>query len=394
MKKVCFVKLLRKSNTILGGFEWYYQNVKPFDDLTELLTSFSEKNFEIDYINFENVDSHTSVVLSIGTIDMVDVVFLDKLKRVFNMDCKNVFIELSCYDHQEIHTNIYDFCRAECKRELYFIDKNMKPISDDILFFEHHAYHTSMYIPKFINQFNDLNSWSHKFQKISKGLFLSGHIRLHKVELLNYLYVNGWLDKDFVWSSTDESFQPELYREFIPMHNEIEFRNFKVLEAIPKSIDFDVFDKWKYHNYPSHVNFMNYINTYFEIVPETHFYHRQDCKPTMDTRIDWCSISEKTCKTLRMNVPFIMVSKPNTIKYLTERFGFDVSLPNWTHEYDMIEDDRLRMASIKGRLNEILMMSKSDLHELHYEYFWNKKNNTIFIENFYNKPLQNIFNKF
>lgn len=228
MKKVCFVKLLRKDNKILGGFEWYYQNVKPFDDLSELLTSFSEKNFEIDYINFENVDSHTSIVLSIGTIDMNDVVFLDRLKKVFNMDCKNVFIELSCYDHQEIHTNIYEFCRAECKRELYFIDKNMKEISDDILFFEHHAYHTSMYIPKFINQFNDLNSWSHKFQKISKGLFLSGHIRLHKVELLNYLYVNGWLDKNFIWSSTDESFQPELYREFIPMQNETEFRNFKV----------------------------------------------------------------------------------------------------------------------------------------------------------------------
>jgi hypothetical protein len=34
------------------------------------------------------------------------------------------------------------------------------------------------------------------------------------------------------------------------------------------------------------------------------------------------------------------------------------------------------------------------LHDFYYKYFYNKNNNHIFIENFYNKPLETIFNKF
>jgi hypothetical protein len=395
MKKVCFVKLIRDNKpNLLGGWNWYYQNVKAYDDLSELLTSFNQKEFDIEYVQYENIDSNTSIVLTLATIDIEDVVFQQMIKHIFDLDCKNIFVELSTYDHQEINIEYYDWCRAECKKELWFIDKNLNYISDDILFFEHHAYHTSMYIPKYIKQYTDINDWCNKFQKPFKGLFLAGHIRFHKVELLNYLYVNGLLEDNFIWSCTDESFQPDLYREFIPEPNETEFRNFKILERIPNSQDFDLFDKWKYHNYPAHVNFMNYFNTYFEIVPETQFYHRDNIRPTIDTRLDWNNISEKTCKALRLNTPFIMLSKANTVKQLVDRFGFDVSMDNWKHDYDTIEDDRMRMAAIKHRLKEILTMSKSDLHDLHYEYFLNKKNNDIFIENFYNKPLQTIFNKF
>jgi hypothetical protein len=252
-----------------------------------------------------------------------------------------------------------------------------------------------MYIPKFIKQYNELNDWCGKFVKPFKGLFLAGHIRFHKVELLNYLYVNGLLEDNFIWSCTDETFQPELYREFIPQPNETEFRNFKILERIPNSKDFDLFDKWKYHNYPAHVNFMNYFNTYFEIVPETHFYHRDNIKPTMDTRIDWNNVSEKSCKAIRMGTPFIMLSKPNTVKHLVDRFEFDLDIDGWKHsEYDEIEDDRLRMATIKAKVKDILSMNTADLHDLYYQYFSSKNNNTIFIENFYKKPLQIIYNKF
>jgi hypothetical protein len=397
MKKVCFAKLIRNNTpNLLGGpkFDWYFQNVKPFDDISEMVTSFYQFNFEIDSVVMDGIDSNTSIVLTISTIDMDDIVFLEHLKLIFNKECKKIFIDLSSYDHQDIDSTLYEWCRKECDKELYFIDKNLIEVADDILFFEHHAYHTSMYIPKFIKQYNDLNDWCSKFVKPFKGLFLAGHIRFHKVELLNYLYVNGLLEDNFIWSCTDESFQPELYREFIPERNEQEFRNFKILERIPNSKDFDLFDKWKYHNYPAHVNFMNYFNTYFEIVPETHFYHRENIKPTMDTRIDWNNVSEKSCKAIRMGTPFIMLSKPNTVKLLTDRFGFDVSIDGWNHDYDTIEDDRLRMATIKARVKDVLSMSTADLHDLYYQYFSTKNNNTIFIENFYKQPLQIIYNKF
>lgn len=398
MKKTCFVKLIRNNTpNLLGGpkFDWYFQNVKPFDDLSEILTSMSQFNFQIEQVLMDDIDINTSVILTISTIDMEDYVFLENLKNIFNKECKKIFIDLSCYDHQDIDIKLYEWCRNECNRELYFIDKNLIKTNDDVLFFEHHAWHTSMYIPKFIKQYNDLNDWCGKFVKPFKGLFLAGHIRFHKVELLNYLYVNGLLEENFIWSCTDETFQPELYREFIPEPNETEFRNFKILERIPNSKDFDLFDKWKYHNYPAHVNFMNYFNTYFEIVPETHFYHRHNMKPTMDTRIDWNNVSEKSCKAIRMGTPFIMLSKPNTVKHLVDRFEFDLDIDGWKHsEYDEIEDDRLRMATIKAKVKDILTMNTADLHDLYYQYFSSKNNNTIFIENFYKKPLQIIYNKF
>ena len=394
MKKISFNKLERNQDE-LGNFTYSFRTIKDHNEgLTELLDSFVEKGYKFEQVHNSIIDTDTSIVVSINVIDMEDVNLCKEINKILNIDCKNIFIELSCYDHQEIDIRFYDFCRQNCNKELWFIDKNMLQVADDCLFFEHHCWHTNMYMPKYKDSFIQLNSWCEKFQKPHKGLFLAGHIRFHKIELLNYLYENNLLDENFIWSSTDETFQSGMFREFIPERDEAEYRTFKILERIPNMQDFNLFDEWKYHNYPAHINYMNYFNTYFEIIPETHFYDRYKCNGTRNTRKDWISISEKTCKALRMNIPFIMLSKSKTVKLLTERFGFDVSLDFWNHSYDEIEDDKLRMESIKLKLKSILEISKEELHDFYYKYFYNKNNNHIFIENFYNKPLETIFNKF
>ncbi len=394
MKKISFNKLERNQDE-LGNFTYSFRTIKDHNEgLTELLDSFVEKGYKFEQVHNSIIDTNTSIVVSINVIDMQDINLCKEINKILNIDCKNIFIELSCNDHQEIDIRFYDFCRQNCNKELWFIDKNMLQVADDCLFFEHHCWHTNMYMPKYKDSFIQLNSWCEKFQKPHKGLFLAGHIRFHKIELLNYLYENNLLDENFIWSSTDETFQSDMFREFIPERDEAEYRTFKVLERIPNMQDFNLFDEWKYHNYPAHINYMNYFNTYFEIIPETHFYDRFECSGTKNTRKDWISISEKTCKALRMNIPFIMLSKSKTVKLLTERFGFDVSLDFWNHSYDEIEDDKLRMESIKLKLKSILEISKEELHDFYYKYFYNKNNNHIFIENFYNKPLETIFNKF
>jgi len=394
MKKISFNKLERNQDE-LGNFTYSFRTIKDHNEgLTELLDSFVEKGYKFEQVHNSIIDTNTSIVVSISVIDMEDVNLCKEINKILNIDCKNIFIELSCYDHQEIDIRFYDFCRQNCNKELWFIDKNMLQVADDCLFFEHHCWHTNMYMPKYKDSFIQLNSWCEKFQKPHKGLFLAGHIRFHKIELLNYLYENNLLDENFIWSSTDETFQSGMFREFIPERDDAEYRTFKILERIPNMQDFNLFDEWKYHNYPAHINYMNYFNTYFEIIPETHFYDRYKCNGTKNTRKDWISISEKTCKALRMNIPFIMLSKSKTVKLLTERFGFDVSLDFWNHSYDEIEDDKLRMESIKLKLKSILEISKEELHDFYYKYFYNKNNNHIFIENFYNKPLETIFNKF
>jgi hypothetical protein len=89
-----------------------------------------------------------------------------------------------------------------------------------------------------------------------------------------------------------------------------------------------------------------------------------------------------------------MLSKSNTVKLLTDRFGFDVSLDFWNHDYDLIENDSDRMSAIKSKLKSILEIPKNELHDFYYKYFNYKKNYDIFIENFYYKPLNEIWNKF
>ena len=395
MKKLSFNKLERK-NSIVGGFDYIFRSIKPHNEgLTELLNSFVEKEYKFELIDNTNLDENTSLIVSISVIDMDDYQLLEKIKEILQLHCKNVFIELSCYDHQEIDIRFYDFCRQNTNKELWFIDKNMLKVADDCLFFEHHCWHTNMYMPKYNDSFVQLNKWLEKFQKPHKGLFLAGHIRFHKIELLNYLYENNLLDENFIWSSVDETFQSNNFREFIPERDEQTYRSFKILERLPNMQDFNLFDEWKYHNYPAHINYMNYFNTYFEIVPETHFYDRINLRGgTRNTRKDWVSISEKTCKALRMNIPFIMLSKANTVKLLVDRFGFDVSLSMWQHDYDIIEDDKERMDAVKYNLKQILSLSKNELHDFYYQYFNVKKNYDIFIQNFYNKPLAEIWDKF
>ena len=395
MKKLSFNKLERK-NSIVGGFDYIFRSIKPHNEgLTELLNSFVEKEYKFELIDNTNLDENTSLIVSISVIDMDDYQLLEKIKEILQLHCKNVFIELSCYDHQEIDIRFYDFCRQNTNKELWFIDKNMLKVADDCLFFEHHCWHTNMYMPKYNDSFVQLNKWLEKFQKPHKGLFLAGHIRFHKIELLNYLYENNLLDENFIWSSVDETFQSNNFREFIPERDEQTYRSFKILERLPNMQDFNLFDEWKYHNYPAHINYMNYFNTYFEIVPETHFYDRINLRGgTRNTRKDWVSISEKTCKALRMNIPFIMLSKANTVKLLVDRFGFDVSLGMWQHDYDIIEDDKERMDAVKYNLKQILSLSKNELHDFYYQYFNVKKNYDIFIQNFYNKPLAEIWDKF
>ena len=84
--------------------------------------------------------------------------------------------------------------------------------------------------------------------------------------------------------------------------------------------------------------------------------------------------------------------RDNMIEHTTEIMN--IILENNILLDDEIEDDKLRMESIKLKLKSILEISKEELHDFYYKYFYNKNNNHIFIENFYNKPLETIFNKF
>jgi len=391
MKRVCFIRIIKKQS--ITHIDWQFQNVKPFELIAELPTSFCEGNYPIEIIDYNDLDSNTSLVVSLTSTDVNDAFHLDALKKVFNTNCKNIFIDLSTHDHQEIPIQIYEFCRMECNKELYFLDKNLIDVADDIIYYEQHMWHAinSVVPNRVLNNFKQLNDWEKPHIRSKKGLFLSGHIRFHKLELLNHFYEKGLLDENFIWSSTDETWEPESFRQFIPFDKEAEYRKFKILERIPHMPDFDFNQIKKQGGYSPNANIVHYLSTYFEIILETQFYHK-DTNDYCSTRSDWNNISEKTFKAIRLGNPFIMVSKPNTLKLLKDKFGFDFEMKGWMHEYDSIQNDTTRMESIKNKIESVLQYD--NLHDLYYEYFTHKFNNDIFIENFYNQTLNIIFNKF
>ncbi len=391
-KKVCFIRFINDNSIYGNGFRISDYELSEWTN--ELFRLYHKENYPIEFIKYANLDSDVTLVASLSVVDISDELFLESLKRLLTIKCKKIFIDTSTYDHQEIPIEFYEFCRKESNKELWFLDKNLINVSNDILYYEQHMYHAinTLIENDTLECFRKLHIREQSRLKPHKGLFLSGHIRFHKVELLNYFYEKNLLNENFIWSCTDENWEPDSFRNFVPKEREAEFRNFKILEALPHMADLN-YSKIKLEGgYSPNVNVLHYLSTYFEIILETQFYKKNGTNQWSATRNDWNNISEKTLKSIRMGNPFILVSKPNTLKLLKERFGFDFEMNGWMHEYDTIENDNDRMKSIQNKINSTLECD--NLHELHYEYFNRKFNNDIFIENFYKQTLNIIFNKF
>ena len=109
MKKISFNKLERNQDE-LGNFTYSFRTIKDHNEgLTELLDSFVEKGYKFEQVHNSSIDTNTSIVVSINVIDMEDVNLCKEINKILNIDCKNIFIELSCYDHQEIDIRFYNF---------------------------------------------------------------------------------------------------------------------------------------------------------------------------------------------------------------------------------------------------------------------------------------------
>jgi hypothetical protein len=71
------------------------------------------------------------------------------------------------------------------------------------------------------------------------------------------------------------------------------FNSFDVLKLLPKKIDFNLFSKDVYNSRGGQVNLITYLDTTFEIVPETRFYDTDGSHGSIKTQKTWNNISEK-----------------------------------------------------------------------------------------------------
>ena len=95
----------------------------------------------------------------------------------------------------------------------------------------------------------------------------------------------------------------------------------------------------------------NYKSTYFSIVTESLFYE------------PGAYLSEKIWKPIQHLHPFVLVGKPNMLKFL-HNLGFKTFSEFWDESYDTIEDNTIRIDKICSVLSNLLNKSKQEWDEL------------------------------
>ena len=154
-----------------------------------------------------------------------------------------------------------------------------------------------------------------------------------------------------------------------------------------------LFSKELYNSRGGQINLVTYLDTCFEIVPETRFYDTSGNGGSKKTYKSWNNISEKTIKPTMLSHPFILISKPNTISLL-EKWGLNYRFDFWNFEYDSIIEHEERMNAIEDFTKRVMNMSIPELKEFQNDYFHFTKNNyNIMLNDMYIKSVKLINEK-
>ena len=390
MKKFCFVHLKRTDG--LNRYEIIPVSLHP--DFNELISSF--KLFtKFELVELDSIDSNTSLFITFQSVDSNELGQYDFINSFLkSIPLKNVFFDLSSYDNQEINQkDIDDLCDL-IDIENYVISKNLIKNRDNQLWFEELFYHyiePNSIIPQNILAFKQVEKASSEVLRKFKGIFYAGHSRIHKLQFLEFLYQNDYI-KDFIWASTGPDYQPHLFNEFIPVTFREEYNNMEILKQLPHLNDYEDYEIYKERG--NAYNFISYLDSYFDVVAETRFYHINgwDYEGALSTFLNWNNISEKTMKPTLMGHPFIMISKPNTISML-EDMGLKYRYDFWNHSYNDIENDFERMEGVKNFTKKVMSLSKRELKEFREDYNSYTKDNFDILNEIYRNSIIKIYEK-
>jgi hypothetical protein len=389
MKKCTFISVIRKNNSYN-----IIHDIKPLDPFSELVHSLHSYE-KIDIINFTDLTSDVNLFITFDVVD-VNESFTEFLYQFLkSVNCKNVFIDFSTYDNQEISEEDLDTIESLTDKPIYFLTKNLIQNRQNHLYFEELAYHhikEDKAIPSQYEAYKKLKSTHFNFWPKFKGFYYVGHTRIHKIKYLEFLYQNNHLN-EFIWSCTGLDFDIDIFKDLVPEEYEKEFNSFEVLKLLPRALDHDIFNRRQYELIQGNPNLITYLDTCFEIVAETRFYDAAGNNGSKKTYKTWNNISEKIMKPTLLGHPFILISKPNTIKMLEER-GVKYSYDFWNFEYDNIENNDDRMMEVQNFTTKVMQMSMKELSEFNKDYYhFSKSNYKNFIEGVYKTPIHNIWNK-
>lgn len=345
-------------NTII-----FFSSIYDFkENVAEQLSNIKAKKYIFDFAS-------NDVIYIRNYIELTEQYFGNKNYCVVtkSLDYKNI---KNCFYYDQQLTRMSNW--------LFDINKPWK----DVLF-------NSKFNSPTLNAYNFLENIKSKEKVLPsyKGLYLIGHARFHKIDLLEDLYINNQLN-DFIWASGGRYFDCET--GYVDKDKLQKFDKFKVLDILPKKLDYG----YEESEHPlvsigTFPNFSFYMDSCFEIVAETEFYSEKIVKEKIIPHI-----SEKTIKSILMGSPFITLNFSNTLEKLKNNFGlnFNTYIKEYNTNYDLIENDENRMNTIKQQCKFLMSFSKKELYDMKLEYKKETKENVnILYEIFWRDSVKKIF---
>jgi len=364
MKKFCFVHFYTYSSKNQAKHKW---TLNPDRDIFQELPISFRKFLKFEQVHYDFLDKDTSLFISMESFHQHEHQVAALKNELRGRVCKNIFIDFSTYDNQDIPEVFLDELETISDVPIFFITKNLISKRDNHFWFEvlfaHYVENTSANYDAF-SAFRRIEREQTNFLRKYKGMFHVGHSRYHKIKFLNFLHENDYL-KDLLWASTAPDYDSGLMNELVPQCFRQEFDSFPVLKILPHFYDYSGYSHYRQRG--NSFNFVTYLDTYFEIATETKFFHVQNQGGMIDTQSTWNNITEKVLRPTFVGHPFILLSKPNTISAL-EKLGLQYRYDFWDHAYDSIEDDVARFCEIEKFTKKVFELDKKELAEFKREY--------------------------
>jgi len=237
--------------------------------------------------------------------------------------------------------------------------------------------------------------------------FLNGGVRLHRLYLFSYIVSNNLLGKGYVSMHTTTAiinnvrYQMNLEPKKLPTFDDL-LDKFQLIDTkIPMLLTIKEDEKNLQHTISS--NDLHLFDTsYFSIIGETSFFKRMLMSEghLYNPHLEGSFLTEKTFRAIACQHPFIMMSRPHTLKHL-RRFGYKTFAPYIDETYDDIEDDHERLLKISELVKNLCAKNPSfwrdfvhgtkDIVKHNFEVLMNAKLNCFTYQDFLRtKPTNSV----